>query len=116
MLQKYSFECIDADRLTIEQQIRIFSEAAFVVGIHGAGLTNMIFRYPYQMNVLEILPDAPERFAIPPHYFLLSGIFGFQYNAVMGSTYVKKLNKSFTMNAAELELALQTMLGKAGFD
>jgi hypothetical protein len=113
MLQKYSFECVDADRLTIEQQIRIFSEAAFVVGIHGAGLTNMMFRYPYQMNVLEILPDVPERFAIPPHYFLLSGIFGFHYNAVLGSTYVKKLEKSFTVNAAELELSLQAMLERS---
>lgn len=111
MLEKYDFECVDADQLTIEQQIRIFSETAFVVGIHGAGLTNMMFRYPHDMSVLEILPNAPERFAIPPHYFLLSGIFDFRYNAVLGSSYTKKLEKSFTVNAAELETSLRTMLG-----
>lgn len=110
LLKKYNFELIDADVLSIDQQIRLFSETQFLIGIHGAGLTNMMFRYPATMGVLEILPDAVGRFQIPPHYFLLAGIFGFSYHAVLGGSYTSNVNKSFGVDPAALEPAIQSLL------
>ena len=35
--------------------MRLFAEASHVVGLHGAGLTNLLFAHP-STRVLEILP------------------------------------------------------------
>lgn len=40
----FRFEIVDADALELDEQIELFAAARFVVGIHGAGLTNIIFR------------------------------------------------------------------------
>jgi len=77
VISRYSFELVDADTLSIKEQIKLFSETGFLIGIHGAGLTNMMFRYPNKMKVVELFPKASGRFQIPPHYFLLAGIFDF---------------------------------------
>ncbi len=42
-LDKFGFESIDPASLTLRQQIRLFSEANWILGQHGAGLTNMIW-------------------------------------------------------------------------
>lgn len=112
VLRKYDFEFVDTDTLTTEQQIGIFSETEFLIGIHGAGLTNMMFRSPHHMNVLEIFPLAQGRFQIPSHYFLLSGIFGFSYRALLGSSYINNLKKSFRVNPSLLESEIRILLGK----
>lgn len=110
LVEKYGFELVDADSLSIEQQIRIFSETRYLIGIHGAGLTNMMFRYPATMNVLEILPYAEGRFQIPPHYFLLAGIFGFPYHALLGDPYADNVTKSFRVDISAFASTLQTFL------
>lgn len=112
IVKKYDFEFVDADTLTIEQQISIFSETAFLIGIHGAGLSNMMFRHPNSMKVLEIFPFATGRFQMPSHYFLLAGIFGFSYNAVVGSAYINAMKKTFYLNPADLESGIKSLIGK----
>jgi hypothetical protein len=59
----------------------LFGSTGFLVGIHGAGLTNVIFRKNAPMNVLEILPGD----YLQPHYFWLSKGMGHTYRCIAGS-------------------------------
>jgi capsular polysaccharide biosynthesis protein len=43
VLEKYGFENIECESLSFDKQVRTFSEAAVVVGAHGAGLTNALW-------------------------------------------------------------------------
>jgi hypothetical protein len=108
-LVKNDIELIDADILNIEQQIKLFSETELLVGIHGAGLTNLMFRSEKKMKVLEIFPDCSGEYQIPPHYFLLSNIFGFKYRALLGSAYKSSLKKTFVVDPLKFEAALKEL-------
>lgn len=84
MLQS-GFEIIDNDNLSFEEQVAIYKEARLVIGIHGAGLTNLMFRYPFDMHFIEIFPAN----SIPPHYFWLCNELGFRYSCVVGEAMIK---------------------------
>lgn len=81
--KKYNFEVVDADQLSIERQIDLFSHAAVVVGIHGAGLTNLMF-CPDSCRVVEIFP-FPSSGYLPFHYIMLAKMKKLDYSAVIGS-------------------------------
>lgn len=54
-LKRHNFEIIHAEKLSFEEQVRLFSETATLVSIHGAGLTNAIFMQP-GASMIELLP------------------------------------------------------------
>jgi hypothetical protein len=81
ILAKFHFEAIDTARLSLPEQMRLFSETGYVIGIHGAGLVNIIFRRDEKLSLLEIYPPNN----IPPHYYWLSSIYGHRYDAMLGS-------------------------------
>lgn len=76
-----NFEIIDADYLSLQQQIELFGETQLLVGIHGAGLTNVIYRKNASLHLLEILPAD----YLQPHYFWLSKGMEHTYRCVVGS-------------------------------
>ncbi len=45
-LEPLGFECIDPGVLAPAEQVRAFAEAEYIVGPHGAGLTNLAFAAP----------------------------------------------------------------------
>ncbi len=101
-LESLEIEIIDCDKITLQEQINLFSTANLIVGIHGAGLTNIIHRYPQSCTLIEIFPPD----LIPPHYYWLSRQLGFNYYALPGE-YTNKV--SFYVNPAELQKAILTI-------
>ena len=81
LVKEFNYTVLDTDLLSFNEQVNIFKRASSVVGIHGAGLANLMFRSPKAMQVLEIFPAD----LIPPHYFWLCHELGFSYDAVLGS-------------------------------
>jgi hypothetical protein len=77
----FDFEILDADGLSLDDQIEVFAHARYVIGIHGAGLINLLFRAPAPLSLLELFPPAN----IPPHYWWLSQHYGFRYDALVGT-------------------------------
>ena len=73
ILERYGFEPVSAERMTVEDQIRLFSQARFLVATHGAGLTNAVFAD--QLSVLEMYQPG----FIQPVYFALAGAAGYDY-------------------------------------
>ncbi len=53
ILERYNFEVIHPEQLSLAEQIRIFAEAKVVLGPHGAALYNQIF-CPYGASIIEI--------------------------------------------------------------
>jgi hypothetical protein len=66
VLKQHDFTLIKLEELSFDEQVRLFSNAEFVVGVHGAGLTNISF-CKAGTKVIEILPPlcATSSFWIP---------------------------------------------------
>lgn len=62
----HGFKKYILENLSIEEQIELFYDADYVIGVHGAGLVNLIFSS--QINVLEIFSTS----YVIPHYYYLS--------------------------------------------
>lgn len=49
------WDIIDPGTLTLDEQIGVFGEAEFIVGVHGAAMTNLLWA-PTGARVLELMP------------------------------------------------------------
>ena len=102
VLESYGFEIIDSAKLSFLDQLRIFSECSILIGVHGAGLTNMIFRQGRSLSVVEIA--NPFEY-IPFHYIMLSAQFKYPYTVILGKDNNLKTG-GFRLEPNDLEGAL----------
>lgn len=72
-LTGWGFDVVYPETLTIREQAALFATADVVVGIHGAGLSNIIYCKP-GTRVIEFYGAH-----IAPCYWLISAISGFRY-------------------------------------
>jgi hypothetical protein len=80
-LERRGFVAVDPGSLLWPDQVNLFHSARWVVGIHGAALTNIIFREAGALHLVEI--HAPHR--RETNYQELADGLGFSYSAVVGS-------------------------------
>jgi len=52
-LQPMGFKCVDTSKMSLSEQVKVFSNAEVILGPHGAGLTNLMFSCP-NTKVIEI--------------------------------------------------------------
>ena len=83
-LQRNGYLLVDADELDYNDQIRLFSSASEIIGLHGAGLSNIIFRYPKKTKVIEIFSED----YIGAHYYWLSKEMDFAYKAFLSGPLI----------------------------
>ncbi len=79
ILSNHGFEMIEAENLSVKEQIDLFSQAEAVVSLHGAGLTNTIFAAS-GCKVLEIF-DPDHVFV---HYYALADVMKHDYWYLIG--------------------------------
>jgi capsular polysaccharide biosynthesis protein len=108
-ISKFGFEIIDADDITIEKQITIFSGVRYLIGIHGAGMINMIFRNNKPLTIIEIFPPVTTDY-LPYHYIMLSKLFGFDYSYIVGKKEVNKFSGGFRVDILELNEKIRKIL------
>jgi hypothetical protein len=85
LMMGLGFEIVTLAGLSAQRQIEIFSAASHVVGVHGAGLTNVVF-CPTGTTVLEILPPLVATGA----YWVLSTRLGHEYHAFVAEDLEQK--------------------------
>lgn len=79
-LVPYSFERYFLEDLNVMQQLRLFSESALIVGVHGAGFTNIVACAP-QAAIVELIP-RPGAFS---HYYLMADVLGLVHGHLLAS-------------------------------
>ena len=84
--------------------MRSFAGARYVVGIHGAGLVNLIFRQAAPLGLLELFP--PDN--LQPHYFWICRHYGCRYQALAGAAAPGE--QAFRIDPALLRRALALLL------
>jgi capsular polysaccharide biosynthesis protein len=74
LLGDFGFVETTLERMSPQEQIETLYDAEAVVGVHGAGLANMLFS-PEGLKVAEIFPT----YYVIPHYYYLSMSLGHEY-------------------------------------
>jgi len=54
ILEKHSFDVVDSAKMSIDEQISLFSKTRYIVANHGAGTTNILFRGEKPLSLLEV--------------------------------------------------------------
>lgn len=79
LLENRGFVSYELTELSFRQQVELFSQANQVIGVHGAGLVNVLFSS--ECRVIEILGDV-----LIPTYFSLAQSCELEYQAISGQT------------------------------
>jgi len=77
-LARYGFESVDPATLPWPEQVAVMRDCRVLVGAHGAGMTNMMFRGEAPMDVIELFTRA----LFPPHYYWMADVLGYRYRPV----------------------------------
>lgn len=83
-LRPLGFDVIEAEGMTLREQVKMLSSASVVVGVHGAGLVNAVHGVP-SVTLVELFPSD----FIHPHFAWVAREFGYSYGAVVGSALAK---------------------------
>lgn len=102
-LADHGVEPVLAAKLRFEEQVRLFAEAAVVVGAHGAGLTNILFA-PSSLRLLEIFPSNKPRNT----YFLQSRSQGQIYRYLFAGASGRR--ERFSVESRALRKAMDELL------
>jgi hypothetical protein len=102
IFKEKGYEIIGAEDLSFGEQIRLFSQTSDLISVHGAGLTNMIFRRGGTMNITEIF--SPYLPYLPFHYIMMAKMFNFNYNAFVGQSTLNRLKGGFYLNPGILNI------------
>ena len=93
ILAQHGFETIFAEDLPYLEQAQLFAEASHVVGLHGAGLTNLLFCDLSRTRVLEITSKG----LMNPHFYWMTKVIGIEYYDVLsGSDF--DINWNYSIN------------------
>ena len=83
-LSAYNFETVYLEGMSVLDQILLFQSAEFVIGAHGAGLSNLLFCDP-GTKVIELMPTAEMR----PFFWMISAklelVHGMQFCPPVGT-------------------------------
>lgn len=107
LLKDYGFETVQLEKYSIQEQIELFANIDMVIGIHGAGFTNLLWSKP--CSVIEIFPSANHN---AWQYEYLAEACGHNYYKIEFGGH--KLNDAIILTPSkvnELELLIQKCVG-----
>jgi len=113
LLEKYGFKKIIAEKFSYDEQIAICSKAKYLIGPHGAGLTNFLFMKE-DSSVLELVSSPSSQRSVT-EYFRLASLLNINYFyqecKMADSSKVKDFHHaSLLVNLEKLEKNLKLML------
>jgi capsular polysaccharide biosynthesis protein len=80
LLSGYGFRSVDTNDMSIRQQMDLFAHTRYLIGIHGAGLINMIFRQGCPLDLLELHADVYH----VPDFQRCAKIYGYGWDHLAG--------------------------------
>lgn len=114
ILEKNGFRVSYFETLGFKEQINICARAKYVVGVHGAGLTNLMF-LPAKSKIMEIRTPAPLPWL--NCFYTLANVFQIGYSYFLGKPIEELLpledrpdDKSLWVDPTEFEKQLMQFL------
>ena len=106
LLKEFGFEKIYGETLSFLEQVRLMRETAVLIGVHGAGMTNMLFLQE-GMKVVEFLNDEHGDLC----YFRLASCLGLPYFLVpcKGSNAALANQSDMLVDTAVLRQVMSSM-------
>ncbi len=108
LLRLLDFETIDTDGMPLGEQAKLFRESRYVIGIHGAGLVNIIYAHDHDLSLLEIRQPGEEH--LITDFAQLCHAFGFAHEEIFGTSEHGHRDASFSVDVATLRAAIDRML------
>lgn len=110
LLKKYDFEIIQDTPRSVAEQIAIYRRASFIVGPHGASLTNLLWCEP-DAQLLELFSAT----YTPGFFRYLAHLLNLRYSAYYSGTapsgdWAKGLTDDIFVSIPEVERCLDQML------
>jgi hypothetical protein len=109
ILEKYEFEIVETENMSLTEQIQLFQSAKELISIHGAGNINIIFS-DERLKFLEIMPAS----RIACQYYWLSKTLKISYyDCILGGNLEMSSNEdktSFILEPLKLENAIIALL------
>lgn len=105
VFERYDVTPIRCEELTLEEQVRVFRDADGVIGIHGAGLTNVV--WGEDLAVIEIFNNAGKTV-----YRNLSDVMGYKYDYVFAEPVQNvdaEINHDVVLNPDEIATAIESL-------
>jgi hypothetical protein len=97
LVKEHGFEVVDTAEMAFIDQVKLFQKTRHLIALHGAGITNIIFRGANPLSVLEIVPSLEY---IPFHYIMLTTLFDYAYDLTLASQLAN--DGSFDVNCADI--------------
>jgi hypothetical protein len=117
LLRERNFETVDTDGMSLGEQAQLFRECRYLIGIHGAGLANIIFAHKQELSLLELRHpgyDLGPWFAGREHlvtdYALMCQSWGFDHYEIFGTSEHNLSDAPFQIDVTELRAAIDRML------
>lgn len=85
-LKSRGFIPIQLEKLSFGQQCELFANADFIIGAHGAGLTNIVFSSPKTI-IIELIPHALVRWC----YRQLAMVNDLIYDCILTQSYANEI-------------------------
>lgn len=108
VLQEYGFRIVDTAGLSIAEQIDLFSKARYLLGVHGAGMTNIMFRRGAPLSVLEFHPAT----YVTDDFLIMCREWGYRFDRLacnpVGSSIPQ--HASIHIDPAQLRQKIEQML------
>ncbi|HZP87700.1 MAG TPA: tetratricopeptide repeat protein [Burkholderiales bacterium] len=106
------FDIVEPEKLSLDEQIRLFAQAEAIAGPTGAAFANMVFAPPGCRILVMYYPG------VPYFYFsTLADVLGHELVYVLGEavpgSHPVRYQRDFSMKPAEVSVALRTLLHAA---
>ncbi|EWY39921.1 hypothetical protein N825_04920 [Skermanella stibiiresistens SB22] len=109
VVARHGFETVRLEDLSFDEQVSLFGGAEIVIGVHGAGFTNMLFA-PRGALLIELHPAHH----LPEFYRHLTGLMGQRHKAIPGVLTqalrpTLEYNWNFRIDPADVDLCLAAL-------
>jgi capsular polysaccharide biosynthesis protein len=111
VIEEFKIEPHFFEEYTFKEQMELMNKSIFLVSIHGAGLTNMLFM-PINSYILEFRNEFDEGYS-PNCYFNLSAELNMKYYYITNKGTAPKTNQAdYEIDLNKLKGALNEICGK----
>ncbi len=107
VLRKMGFTFVRCEKMSFNEQVNLFSNADFIVGAHGAGMTNALFA----KNNAKILEIRNRDYQGLCYYKMCNNLGMGYYNLYGTGHYVKKIEEFGTNIVGNIKVDIKDLVG-----